>query len=83
MSSRYINDFENNSTSFEPVYDYDATKTVIDDKIKTPIQNVQKDESEPEIYPDPEDFHKKLLNKSRINNRHDENVIKICEYGEC
>lgn len=56
---------------------------MIDDKIKTPIQNVQKDESEPEIYPDPEDFHKKLLNKSRINNRHDENVIKICEYGEC
>lgn len=35
------------------------------------------------IYPDPEIFHQKLLNKSRMENRHhDDTVIKICKSEE-
>lgn len=76
FSSRYINDF--NSTSFEPIYDYDNTKTDIE---KFPLQSSTKNSENSEIiYPDPEDFHRKMLNKSRMGNRHhDDTVIKICE----
>lgn len=76
-SSRYINDF--NASSFEPIYDYDNTKTEID---KVPLrQDVTKGDDNLEIiYPDPEDFHRRMLNKSRMENRHhDDTVIKICK----
>lgn len=75
-STRYINDF-NGSSPFEPIYDYDNTKTEID---KVPIN--QPDTKNDEIYPDPEDFHKKMLNKSRMGNQNhgeDASVIKICK----
>lgn len=78
-STRYINDF-NGSSSFEPIYDYDNTKTEIE---KVPIQ--QDATKNDEIYPDPEDFHKKLLNKSRLGNQNhgeDASVIKICKLNE-
>lgn len=78
-SSRYINDF-NITSPFEPIYDYDNTKTEID---KVPIrpQDATKNDDNLEIYPDPEEFHRKMLNKSRIDsqNHHDDTVIKICK----
>lgn len=80
-SSRYINDF--NSTSFEPIYDYDNTKTEID-KVPLRQSTTKNDENMEIIYPDPdpEDFHRKMMNKTRMGNRHhDDTVIKICEYN--
>jgi hypothetical protein len=80
-SSRYINDF-NSTSAFEPIYDYDNTKTEID---KVPLKQTptKADDNLEIIYPDPDEFHRKLLNKSRMENRHhDDTVIKICELSE-
>jgi hypothetical protein len=74
-SSKYINDF-NKSTS--PDFDYDLTKNVLSDEIKTPDETKQQDDNL-EIYPDPEIFHRRLLNKTRFGDRHDESIIKICK----
>lgn len=78
-SSRYINDF-NITSPFEPIYDYDNTKTEIE-KVPLRAQDATKNDDNLEIYPDPEEFHRKMLNKSRIDsqNHHDDTVIKICK----
>lgn len=77
FSGRYINDF-NATSSFEPLYDYDNTKTEVD---KIPLQQeATKSDDNLEIYPDPEEFHRKMLNKTRMENQHhDDTVIKICK----
>jgi len=46
---------------------------------RTPVA-AEKGEDNLEIYPDPEEIHRRMLNKSRLNSRNDESVIKICEY---
>lgn len=76
-SSRYINDF-NATSPFEPIYDYDNTKTEID-KIPLQQESTKSDDNMEIIYPDPEDFHRKMMNKSRMENHHEDTVIKICE----
>lgn len=77
-SSRYINDF-NATSSFEPIYDYDNTKTEIE-KVSLRQSATKSDDNLEIIYPDPEDFHRKMLNKTRMENRHHEDtVIKICK----
>lgn len=82
FSSRYINDF-NQTSSFEPIYDYDNAKTEID-KLALLKESTKNDDNLEIIYPDPEDFHMKMLNKSRMENQlhHDDTVIKICELNE-
>jgi hypothetical protein len=50
---------------------------------KPVIENLQdgsKNDDNLEIYPDPELFHRQLLNKSRLSERHDESIIKICKF---
>ena len=73
-SSKYINDF--NKTS--PDFDYDLTKNVLSDEIQAVEETKQQDDNL-EIYPDPEIFHRRILNKSRFGDRHDESIIKICK----
>jgi hypothetical protein len=74
-SSRYINDF-NKSAAVEPTYDYDLAKSLLVDETQIPddLKNEQDD-----IYPDPEIFHRRILNKTRFGDRHDESIIKICK----
>jgi hypothetical protein len=74
-SSKYINDF---NKSASPDFDYDSTKNVLSDEIKTVDEKKQQDDNL-EIYPDPEIFHRRLLNKTRFGDRHDESIIKICK----
>ncbi|CAG9804799.1 unnamed protein product [Chironomus riparius] len=73
-SSKYINDF---NKSASPDFDYDLTKNVLSDEIKTPDETKQQQDDNLEIYPDPEIFHRRLLNKTRFGDRHDETLIKI------
>jgi hypothetical protein len=72
FSTRYINDF-NATSSFEPIYDYDNTRTEID---KVPFQQEaatkNNDENLEIIYPNPDDI------RSRMSH-HEESVIKICK----
>lgn len=75
-SSKYINDF---NRSASPDFDYDLTKNVLTDEIKTPDETKQQPDDNLEIYPDPEIFHRRLLNKTRFGDRHDESIIKICK----
>ncbi|CRK92969.1 CLUMA_CG006584, isoform A, partial [Clunio marinus] len=75
-SSRYINDF-NASQSFEPIYDYDNTRTEVE-KVSYRQDASRIDDNLDLIYPDPEDFHRRMLNKTRMVNQHnDDTVIKI------
>lgn len=75
-SNRYLNDF--NRTSVEPNYDYDLTKNYATNKDETKNQN--DDDNLPDIiYPDPETFHRRMLNKTKFGERHDESIIKICK----
>lgn len=78
LSSRYINDF-NATSPFEPIYDYDNTKTEID-KVPFHQDATKNDDSLDIIYPDPMEIHRKMLNKSRMENHHDDTVIKICKF---
>ena len=71
FSSRYINDF-NASSSFEPFYDYDNTKTEVD-KVSLQQDLTKNEENLDVLYPNPEDI------KSRMEH-HEESVIKICKF---
>jgi hypothetical protein len=73
FSSRYINDFNRS----EPTYDYDLAKSLLVDE--TQIPDDLKNEQDDVIYPDPEIFHRRILNKTRFGDRPDESIIKICE----
>lgn len=84
-SDKYINDFDtvenlDNRTKLETetsYYDYDNTKTVFDNVSLKKDGTEDTDPQKQDIYPDP--FVKHLLNKNRTLNKHDDNVIKICE----
>jgi hypothetical protein len=82
-SNRYIND-DFNASAFEPIYDYDLqpnTQTEID-RFTLRKEAIKNNDENLEIYPDPDDFHRRMLNKSRMENRHhDDTVIKICKFS--
>lgn len=66
-------------SSNERNYDYDLAK-----KPQATSRNVatpQDDTKDDDLYPDPEIFHRKILNKSRMDgsDRTDESIIKICK----
>lgn len=77
--SKYLNDF--NKSSAEPTYDYDLAKNLLTDdtQIIDELKNGQDDDNL-EIYPDPDEiFRRRMLNKTRFGDRHDESIIKICK----
>lgn len=69
-------------SSNEHNYDYDLVKRPqATSQNVASIQDGTKVSDDDDLYPDPETFHRRILNKSRMDgsDRNDESIIKICK----
>jgi hypothetical protein len=68
-------------SSNEPSYDYDLVKQPQASSKNVAILQDGTKADDDDLYPDPETFHRKIFNKSRMDgsDRNDDSIIKICE----